>query len=79
MVRGANIIHSNLRDIRLKRGLSQSKLAALMQDAGCEIFPVTIMRTEQNTRCCTDVELFYYCIVLDVDLNQLFGLEGESK
>lgn len=78
-----NIIHENLKLLRVKRGLTQSALAAKMQTLGVNLDQQMISKIEHNTRFVTDYELACFAVALKTTPNALYGdfltLLAESK
>lgn len=66
-----NIIHTRLKEIREKRGLSQSNLAAKLQTMNVNIDQQMISRIEKNKRQVTDYELACICECLSVSPSEL--------
>lgn len=59
-----NLIHMQLQLMRVRRGLSQSELAAQMQALGANIDQQAISNIENNKRVVTDFELACFCSIL---------------
>ncbi|MBE6767000.1 MAG: helix-turn-helix transcriptional regulator [Ruminococcaceae bacterium] len=68
-----NIISTKLREIRRKRKLSQSDLAAKLQIMNVNIDQQMISKIENNGRQVTDYELACICKCLSVTPNDLLG------
>ena len=66
-----NVIHKQLRKLRISRGMTQSDLAAQMQVMDVTIDQQMISKIENNTRIVTDFELACLCKILEVDENTL--------
>lgn len=69
-----NIVSQNLKLCRIKKGLSQSQLAAKMQTLGVNIDQQMISKIENNTRFVADYELACFCRILGVTAEELFVL-----
>ena len=61
-----NIIHARLKQIRLKKNISQSELASKLQIYNINIDQQMISKIEKNLRQVTDYELVCICKCLDV-------------
>ncbi len=66
-----NICHRQIRQARLALGLSQTELAAKMQEKKVCLDQQMISRVENNRRIVTDFELLCFCDVLGLDLFEL--------
>ncbi len=66
-----NIISLRLKELREKRGLSQSNLAARLQTMNVNIDQQMISKIEKNRRQVTDYELACICKCLSVTPNEL--------
>lgn len=66
-----NVISKSLKINRIKNDLSQGQLAAKMQTMGVNIDQQMISKIEHNTRFVTDYELAFFCLVLDVSLDEM--------
>ncbi len=66
-----NIISENLKELRRKRKLSQSDLAAKLQTMNVNIDQQMISKIEKNKRQVTDYELACICKCLSVTPNEL--------
>ena len=67
-----NIIGKNVRLIREKRGWTQEQLAAKCNLIDWEISRGTLAKIESNVRGVTDIEVSYFALALDVDIEKLF-------
>jgi len=74
-----NIIHRQLRELRQRKGLTQSDLAAQMQVMNVTIDQQMISKIENNTRIVTDFELVCFCRILGVDERTLLGDFNDTK
>ena len=70
-----NIIHTRLKEIREKRGLSQSNLAAKLQTMNVNIDQQMISKIEKNNRQVTDYELACICKCLSITPNDLLNFD----
>lgn len=68
-----NIIGKNVRLIREKKGWTQEQLAAKCNLINWEISRGTLAKIESNVRGVTDIEVSYFALVLDVDIDKLFS------
>lgn len=66
-----NLIHLQLKLMRVRRGLTQQQLAARMQVLGVSIDQQSISYIETNTRIVTDYELACFCRALDCTEREL--------
>lgn len=60
-----NVIHMQLRLMRVRRAISQKELAARMQVLGTNIDQQAISNIENNKRVVTDFELACFCKALN--------------
>ena len=60
-----NVVGTQLKLQRIKKGLSQSQLAAKVQTLGVSLDQRMISKIEKNDRIITDYELACLCHVLD--------------
>lgn len=67
-----NLIHENLKKLRLAKGLSQRDLADAIGVERC-----VIQRIEANTRYAYDIEVKALCKILGVTYEEIMG--GISK
>ena len=70
-----NIAGERIREMRWKRHLSQSDLAAQMQVRGVTIERDSVSRVENGTRFIPDYELPVFAEVLGVSVTWLLGME----
>ena len=68
-----NLIHSALKEIRRKKHLTQSELAAKLQTMNINIDQQMISKIEKNDRFVTDYELVCIAKALGVDIKDLLG------
>lgn len=68
-----NVIHKQLKILRIGQGFTQGELAAKMQIMNVNIDQQMISRIEHNDRIVTDYELACFSAVLHVPIEQLLG------
>jgi len=73
-----NMIGPQLRRIRNERGLSQPKLAELLQRKGWDISRDTVAKIEDQRRWVADFEAAFLAESLSVRLVDLFATGGRS-
>lgn len=66
-----NISGEYLKKIRLERKLNRTKMSVALQLKGLSITPEEIYRIETGRVYLKDFELIAYCIVLDIDMNEI--------
>lgn len=71
-----NIISTNLKNLRCKRNLSQSDLAAKLQTMNINIDQQMISKIEMNKRQVTDYELAAICKCLSVEPNDILKFDA---
>lgn len=67
-----NMIGSRLKELRIKRGLSQQALSNKLEMLAIYICRGSISRIEDKQRTVTDIELYGLSKVLGVPIEQLF-------
>lgn len=67
-----NMIGERVRELRLKRGLSQQKLSDRLEVLAIYICRGSISRIEEKQRTVTDIELYGLSQVLGVPIESLF-------
>ena len=67
-----NMIGERVRELRLKRGLSQQKLSDRLEVLAIYICRGSISRIEEKRRTVTDIELYGLAQVLGVSISDLF-------
>lgn len=72
------MIGPHIRRIRHERGLSQPKLAELIQRKGWDISRDTVAKIEDQRRWVSDFEAAFLAEVLQVPLAVLFAARGRS-
>ena len=73
-----NMIGPHIRRIRNERGLSQPKLAELLQRKGWDISRDTLAKIEDQRRWVSDFETAFLAEALTVSLPDLFVARGRS-
>ncbi len=68
-----NIIGTNLKHIREKRGLSQSDLCCKLELLGVPMYKSDIYEIENNKRLVKDFESKALCIALSISLDELYA------
>ncbi len=74
-----NISGTAIEKFRKEMGKSQRQLADMLQLAGLDVDKNAIQRIEAGKRFVTDIELTYFCKVLNVKCNDLLNLDGEAE
>jgi transcriptional regulator with XRE-family HTH domain len=73
-----NMVGPQIRRIRDQRGLSQPKLAELLQRKGWDISRDTLAKIEDQRRWVSDFEAAFIADALQVPLTELFAGRGRS-
>ncbi len=68
-----NVIGEQISNIRQRKNISQSDLAAKMQLLNINIDQQMISKIEKNQRQVTDYEFIGFSLCLNVDMNELIG------
>ena len=68
-----NIIGKNVRHIREKKGWTQEQLAAKCNLIDWEISRGTLAKIESNVRGVTDIEVNYFALAFDIEIETLFS------
>lgn len=71
----ANVVGPQIRQLRIKAGLTQEALAAQCQLAGLDISRATLSQIEARLRCVNDTELFLLSAVLNTGTDDLYPPE----
>lgn len=66
-----NVSGEYLKKIRLERKLNRTEMSVALQLKGLSITPEEIYRIETGRVYLKDFELIAYCIVLDIDMNEI--------
>ena len=69
---GMNIVGDKIRELRVKRGLSQQMLSDRLETLAIYVCRGSISRIEDKQRTVTDIELAGFSKVFDVPINELF-------
>ena len=67
-----NIIGSKLKELRIKKGLTQQQLSNKLETMAIYICRGSISRLEEKQRTVTDIELYGLSKILDVSIESLF-------
>lgn len=70
-----NVCGKRIHQMRVKRKMSQSELAAKLQIKGVMLERDSISRIESGTRFVADYELFVLARIFDVDVSQLLEIQ----
>ncbi len=74
-----NVSGERIRELRIKRRMSQSELAARLQVEGVILERDSISRLESGTRFVADYELFIFAKVLGVDMISLVEFQPQDN
>lgn len=76
-----NLCGSKIKEIRQKKytSMSQRALADKLQLVGIDLDKNAIQRIESGQRFVTDIELVAFSQILEVSLDELLGIEIDSK
>jgi len=77
-----NMVGPQVRRLRNKRGLSQSKFAELLQRKGWDISRDTVAKIEDQRRWISDFEAIFIADALKISLTELFSVRdrlGKAK
>ena len=67
-----NMIGSKLKELRIKKGLTQQQLSNKLETIAIYICRGSISRIEEKQRTVTDIELYGLSKILDVPIESLF-------
>jgi len=67
-----NMIGSKVKELRIKKGLSQQTLSDKLETIAIYICRGSISRIEEKQRTVTDIELYGLSKILDVPIESLF-------
>ncbi len=67
-----NMIGSKVKELRIKKGLSQQTLSDKLETMAIYICRGSISRIEEKQRTVTDIELYGLSKILDVPIESLF-------
>ncbi len=74
-----NLIGPKVKELRIKRHLSQKALAAQLQLAGYEFNDLTVLRIEHGTRFVSDYEVVALAEFFHVSCEYLLGVKEGNK
>lgn len=67
-----NMVGSKVRELRLKKGLSQQELSNLLETMAIYVCRGSISRIEDGQRTVTDIELYGFAQALGISIQELF-------
>ena len=73
-----NMVGDNVRQLRIKKGMSQQTLSNKLEMLAIYICRGSISRIEEKQRTVTDIELYGLAKVLNVPVEALFSLPAEE-
>lgn len=68
-----NMVGGRIRELRIKRGLSQQALSNRLETLAIYVCRGSISRIEDKLRTVTDIELYGFAQVLNVSIDELFS------
>lgn len=71
----ANMVGKNIEVLRKKNGIKQKDFIAKMQVLGCDINPTSYSKLEGQVRSATDKEIYVIAKILNVTMEELFGID----
>lgn len=74
-----NVSGEKIHELRVKKRMSQSELAAKVQVEGVMLERDSISRIESGTRFVADYELFVFAKVFGVEISALLEFQKEDK
>lgn len=74
-----NVSGERIRELRIKRRMSQSELAARLQVEGVILERDSISRIESGTRFVADYELYIFAKILGVDMMSLVEFQPQDN
>ncbi|WP_369298276.1 helix-turn-helix domain-containing protein [uncultured Neglectibacter sp.] len=74
-----NMIGSRVRELRIKKGLSQQALSDKLETLAVYVCRGSISRIEDKQRTVTDIELYGLAKILEVPLESLFEKSSDPK
>ena len=74
-----NIIGKKLKELRKQHGLSQERLASLLQLQGMECSDLTILRIEKGQRFVPDYEIVLIAKFFDITTDELLGIKEAEQ
>lgn len=69
-----NMVGENVRKLRIAKKMSQQTLSNKLETMAIYVCRGSISRIEDGQRTVTDIELYGFAEVLDVDIKDLFAL-----
>ncbi len=70
-----NLIGHNVRKLRKQQKMSQQELSNKLELLGVYVCRGSVSRIEDQSRTVTDIELFAIAKILNVSIQELFGIE----
>ena len=67
-----NMVGKRIRELRVAKGLSQQALSEKLETLAIYVCRGSVSRVEDQLRTVTDIELYGFAKVLDVDISDLF-------
>lgn len=74
-----NMVGDNVRQLRIKKGMSQQTLSNKLEMLAIYICRGSISRIEEKQRTVTDIELYGLAKVLNVPVEALFSFPAEEE
>ena len=74
-----NVSGERIRELRIKRRMSQSELAARLQVEGVILERDSISRIESGARFVADYELYIFAKILGVDMTSLVEFQPQDN
>ena len=74
-----NVSGERIRELRIKRRMSQSELAARLQVEGVRLERDSISRIESGARFVADYELYIFAKILGVDMMSLVEFQPQDN
>lgn len=74
-----NIIGKKLKELRKQHGLSQERLASLLQLQGMECSDLTILRIEKGQRFVPDYEIVLIAKFFNITTDELLGIKEAEQ
>ena len=67
-----NMVGKRIRELRVAKGLSQQALSEKLETLAIYVCRGSVSRVEDQLRTVTDIELYGFAKVLEVDISDLF-------
>ena len=67
-----NMVGKRIRELRIAKGLSQQALSEKLETLAIYVCRGSVSRVEDQLRTVTDIELYGFAKVLEVDISDLF-------